>query len=387
MDLSLDDTQQLIQDSARDFVRGACGRDVLLDLDRNPGRMMRTLWPQMCELGWTGMGIPEEYGGTANSSTDLAVLFEELGAAPLPGPLFSSAVLCARILLESGAESLKREWLPRIADGTRVFALALTEARYGWSRETIRTRAAKEPDGFVLNGTKAFVFDALHATDLVVAARTDSGIELFRVDAKAPGVAIRSLEGFLTGVCEVILEHVRVSAADRFDTGDGWDTLERALLAAAPVLCAFKVGGCRSVFDMSVSYARERTQFGQPIGRFQRVQDHVIHIVNHLDAARWTTYEALWKLDKGAEAAASVHVAKSVASESYLRACDFAHEVHAGIGVVREYGLTLHTKMSRSLYHCLGAPKEHRRRLESALRLDRGQFHISEQAFASKESE
>ena len=84
------------------------------------------------------------------------------------------------------------------------------------------------------------------------------------------------------------------------------------MLAAIPVLCAYKVGGCKTVFDMSVNYARERTQFGQVIGRFQRVQDHVIHIVNYLDAARWTTYEALWKLDSGADAAASVHVAKSV---------------------------------------------------------------------------
>jgi len=370
MDLSLNDTQRLIQDSARDFVRGSCGRDVLLDLDRNPERMMSTLWPQMCELGWTGMGIPEEFGGTGNSLTDLAVLFEELGAAPLPGPLFSSAVLCARILLEAGTESLKREWLPQVADGKRVFALALTEARYGWSRETILTRATKEADAFILNGTKAFVFDALHATDLIVAARNESGVDLFRVDARAPGVAIRRLEGFLTGLCEVVLENVRVSAADRFGTTDSWDALESAMLTAAPVLCACKVGGCRSVFDMSVNYARERTQFGQPIGRFQRVQDHVIHIVNYLDAARWTTYEALWKLDTGADtAAASVHVAKSVASESYLRACDYAHEVHAGIGVMREYGLTLHTKMSRSLYHCLGAPQEHRKRLESALGL------------------
>jgi len=151
--------------------------------------------------------------------------------------------------------------------------------------------------------------------------------------------------------------------------GAAGDALERTMLAVTPVLCAYKVGGCRTVFDMSVNYARERTQFGQIIGRFQRVQDHIIHIVNYLDAARWTTYEALWKLDSGADAAASIHVAKSVASESYMRACDFAHEVHAGIGVVREYGLTLHTKMSRSLYHCLGAPKVHRKRLESVLGL------------------
>ena len=129
------------------------------------------------------------------------------------------------------------------------------------------------------------------------------------------------------------------------------------------------MGGCKAVYEKSVDYSRERIQFGQAIGRFQRVQDHIIHIVNYLDAARWTTYEALWKLDSGADAACSVHMAKSVASESYMRACDFAHEVHAGIGVVREYGLTLHTKMSRSLYHCLGAPKLHRTSMERALGL------------------
>ena len=141
MDLSLNDTQQLIQDSARDFVRGACARDVLLKLDRNPAAMMDGLWRQMSELGWTGMAIPEQYGGTGNSMTDVAVLFEELGTGPVPGPLFSSAVLCARILLEAASESTKKAWLPRIASGERVFALALTEAQYGWSADSIRLKA------------------------------------------------------------------------------------------------------------------------------------------------------------------------------------------------------------------------------------------------------
>jgi len=372
MDLSLNDTQQLIQDSARDFVRGACDRDVLLKLDRNPAAMLDGLWRQMSELGWTGMAIPEEYGGTGNAMTDVAVLFEELGTGPVPGPLFSSAVLCARIVLEAGSAGAKKAWLPRIASGERVFALALTEAQYGWSAESVRLGAKKDGASFVLSGTKAFVHDALSATDLLVAARVDSaaGVSLFRVEAKTPGVAIRTLDGFVTGLCEVTFENVRVSGGDLIgEAGAGWGALERATLAVLPVLCAYKVGGCKKVLDMSVSYARERTQFGQVIGRFQRVQDHIIHIVNYLDAARWTTYEALWKLDSGMDAAASVHVAKSVASESYMRACDFAHEVHAGIGVVREYGLTLHTRMSRSLYHCLGAPRVHRQRLERALNL------------------
>jgi alkylation response protein AidB-like acyl-CoA dehydrogenase len=372
MDLSLNDTQQLIQDSARDFVRGSCGRDALLDIDRNPAALMNKVWPQMCELGWTGMAIPEAYGGTGNCATDVAVLFEELGAGPVPGPLFSSSVLCARILLDSGAEDVKRTWLPLIASGERVFALALTEAHYGWSAEAVRLTARSEREGFVLNGTKVFVHDAAHATDLIVVGRIEGGegISLFRVDVKTPGVSIRPLAGFLTGMSEVVLENAQVRAADLIGHGGAAaDEIERAVLAVTPVLCAYKVGGCRAVYEMSLNYARERTQFGQIIGRFQRVQDHVIHIVNFLDAARWTTYEALWKLDSGMDAATSVHVAKSVSSESYIRACDYGHEVHAGIGVLREYGLTLHTKMSRSLYHCLGAPKVHRRCLEKVLGL------------------
>ena len=372
MDLSLNDTQQLIQDSARDFVRGSCDRDTLLRLDRDPAAIMQTLWQPMSELGWTGMAIPEQYGGTGNSHTDVAVLFEELGTGPVPGPLFSSAVLCARILLEARDEKTKAAWLPRIAAGERIFALALTEDRYALSADAVRLPAARAGADCLLTGTKVFVHDALHATDLLVAARIegDAGVSLFRVDAGAPGVAVRALDGFIAGLCEVVLDKVRVGPADVVGTpGHAWDALERAMRVATPVLCAYKVGACRKVYDMSLNYARERTQFGQIIGRFARVQDHVIHMVNYLDAARWTTYEALWKLDSGADAAGSIHVAKSVASESYLRACDFAHEVHAGIGVVREYGLTLHTRMSRSLYHCLGAPKHHRRRLEHVLDL------------------
>ena len=369
MDLSLNDTQKLIQDSARDFVRGSCGRDVLLKLDRDPAAIMTTLWPQMLEMGWTGMAIPEEYGGTGNNLTDVAVLFEELGCGPVPGPLFSSAVLCARILMEAGSDTLKKVWLPRIASGERVFALALTESQYGWTADNVRAAAKRAGSDYTLSGTKVFVHDANFATDLLVVARVEGskGVSVLRVDAKATGVAIRTLDGFITGMCEVLLDNVKVATADIIS--DGWPAAERAMLSVTPVLCAYKVGSCKAVFDMSLNYARERTQFGQIIGRFSRVQDHLIHLVNYLDSARWTTYEALSKLDNGMDATASCHVAKSVASESHMHACDYAHEVHAGIGVSREYGLTLHTKLSRSLYHCLGAPRLHRKKLESVLGL------------------
>ena len=150
MDLSLNDTQQLIQDSARDFVRGSCSRDVLLKLDRDNPAVMTTLWPHMKELGWTGMAIPEEFGGTGNSMTDVAVLFEELGCGPVPGPLFSSAVLCARVLMEAANAEQKKAWLPQIASGERVFAFALTEQQYNWSAHGIRSYAKRENNGYKL---------------------------------------------------------------------------------------------------------------------------------------------------------------------------------------------------------------------------------------------
>src|SRR6185295_13100498 len=168
------------------------------------------------ELGWSGMAIPEEYGGTGNSLTDVAVLLEELGAGPVPGPLFSSGVLCARIVMEVATEEQRKAWLPHIASGERVFALAQTEARYGWSPEHVALMPRRDGNAFVLNGTKLFVHDAVLATDLLVVARSPAGTgtSLLRVDAKAPGVAIRPLEGFLTGLSEVKFENARVAGQD-----------------------------------------------------------------------------------------------------------------------------------------------------------------------------
>lgn len=369
MDLSLTETQLLIKESTGDFVRNDCNKDILLDLDLLPAPMTDALWGKIAGLGWMGMMIPEEFGGTGNSCTDVAVLYEELGRGPVPGPMFSSGVLAASIILEAGTDAQKKAWLPELATGERIFAVAVTEEHYGWTEAHVQMTAAPSGADYTLSGVKLFVQDAASATDFLVAARIDGKVALLRIDARADGVSTRPLTGFISGGAEVIFDKATVSGADRLEGANGgdWAAFERALLPAIPILCAYKVGACGAMFDMSVDYSRERTQFGQAIGRFQRVQDHVIHIVNYLDAARWTTYEALWKLDTGMESASSVHTAKAVASDSYLHAVDYGHEVHAGIGVVREYGLTLHSKMSRSLFHFLGAPTHHRKCMERAL--------------------
>jgi alkylation response protein AidB-like acyl-CoA dehydrogenase len=376
MDLGLTEAQELLKTTAANFIQQEYPKETLIALETTPTGVTPELFRKVADLGWFGIIIPEAYGGEERSFTDAAVLYEELGRGPVPGPFFSSSVLGALTVLHGGTEEQKRDLLPQVARGERVLSLAVTEPHYGWRPETVQMRASLQRGSYTLNGVKLFVHDAQAATHLVCAVRTappnngtSSGITLLIVDAKTPGVTIRTLPGWMSQVDEVHFTNVQIPATAVLGEtpGQGWEALEAAALQAIPILCAYQVGSCQTVFDMAVAYSRTHVQFGQPIGRFQRVQDHIITMVNHLDAARWTTYEALWKLDTGRPAAASVHLAKAVTSEAYLKVCDSGHEVHAGVGVIREYGLTLHTQRSRTLYHLLGDPRYHRRHLADAL--------------------
>ena len=140
MDLSLTESQELIKSTARDFVGSAYSKEALLDLDRTDSGFSDDLWRQVAGLGWLGMAIPEKYGGSGGTLTDAAVLFEEMGRGPVPGPYFSSAVLGALTILEAGSEEQKRSLLPEIAEGRRIVALAVTEPGYGWDPAQVSGR-------------------------------------------------------------------------------------------------------------------------------------------------------------------------------------------------------------------------------------------------------
>jgi alkylation response protein AidB-like acyl-CoA dehydrogenase len=373
MDLSLTPEQEMLKTAVRRFVEQEYPKETLLQIAVSADGVAGAPWRKLIATGWLGILIPEAYGGEGGSLTDAGVLFEELGRGPAPGPHLSSGVLGALTVLEGGTEEQKRYWLPALAKGEHSLVVAATEADYSWDATDVHLTARRDGDGYRLNGTKAYIFDAATATHLLCAARSQDGrdVGLVVVPSSTPGVQIRSLPGFAWNLAEVHLEGVRVdgSALLGGSFAGGWDALQQAIARTIPILCAYQVGGCQKVYEMSVDYSRTRVQFGTPIGRFQRVQDHIINLVNQLDAARWTTYEALWKLDAGRPAADSIHLAKAVSSEAYYQACNHAHEVHAGVGSMTEYGLTLHTTASRTLYHYLGDPKHHRRRLADALGL------------------
>ena len=373
MDLALTPEQEMLKTAVRSFVQQEYPKETLLQIASPTEASPQEPWDKLAQTGWLGILIPTEYGGEGGSFTDAGVLFEELGRGPVPGPHISSAVLAALTLLEGGTEDQKKEWLHRMATGEVRMVAAITEAEYGWLESDVELTAKESGGGCTLNGKKAYVYDGEAATHLLCAARSDGGgdVGLAIVPTSDSRISIRHLPGFAWNLSEIAIENILVDASQVLggQLAGGWAALERAQQKAIPVVCAYQVGGSQAVYEISVNYSRTRHQFGTPIGRFQRVQDQVIALLNHLDAARWTAYEALWKLDIGREAADSVHLAKAVGSEGYYEACNYAHEVHAGVGSMTEYGLTLHTTASRTLYHYLGDPKFHRIRLADALGL------------------
>lgn len=378
VDLSFTEEQEILKSSAREFMLRECPREVVRQIDNTESGFSPELWQGVSSLGWTGIIIPTQFGGSGGTFLDAAALSEEMGMALCPSPYHSSCIISALILLGDRGGQPHEQLLRAIAAGQSILTLAQTEEDYGWGPENVHLAAARNRAGFVLKGTKQYVPDAQVADKLICLARTsqgatpEEGLTLFLVDRQAPGLSLKPMNGFVgEKLNEVTFNSVGVSEANVIGAvGQGWAILASALEKATPVLCSYMVGAGERVMEFTLEYARSRVQFGRPIGHFQRVQDHCVEIVTDLDGARWTTYEALWKLDtEHPGASQAVSVAKIATSEGIYDLCTHAHEVHAGVGIDKAHGLYLYTKKSRSFYHYLGTPSYHHKKLAGFLEL------------------
>lgn len=364
LDLNLTESEEILKTAAVNFIKRDVPKETLEALHESDTGLNEALWKKVVDLGWLGIIIPEEYGGTGYPLTTAGVLFEALGSAPLPGPCFTSGILGSLIIREAGRESQKKEILPQMAEGRTVLSTVLTEAELGWHSEV---RAEKKGGEYILTGGRLMAPEAMSATHLIVPVRTggNNSLTLFLVDKKMNGVSLRRLPGYLMGrTFDIKLESVTLPAEAIIGQEDqGHGPLLSAVRKSTPVLCAYKVGGSQAVFNLAVEHSRVRVQFGQPVGRFQRVQDMIIEINSQVDAARWTTYEALWKLDSQGLIPEAVHLAKAVASEAYWQSCNQAHRAISGISYSTEHPLSLHTRASRYLYNYLGEPAYHKQQL------------------------
>lgn len=365
MDFQLNEDQRMMQDSARDFIKTEARSDLITGWYEKKIAHRPELYAKAAKLGWLGMTVPSAYGGAEMPTFDASVVFEELGRAPMPGPFFSSGVLAAEILLAGASDAHKQRLLPAICDGSAIVVPALADSARHFGPASVETKARRSGPGYVLDGVKRYVQDAEAGTAFICAARTDDGkIVLALVDRDAPGVSVKPVQGFMIGAAEVSLQGVQIGADALL--GD-WSAVEAALTRSLPLLSAYIVGAVAQISEMTNDYTSERVVYGQPIGRYQRVQDNCVEILNHLDAARWLTWETLWKLDTGRDARAAARQCKAVASEAYYQSCNQSHMVFAGPGTDYRHPLMAHSVLAHALYQYLGSPLHHKRAMMDIL--------------------
>lgn len=368
MDLSLTPSQTLIRDSARSFVQRHVPR---ADLIRQAaeGQIWDARWyDHFRDAGWVGALVPEEFGGLGLDTLSVALIFEELGRGAVPSPLIASSVIATGLLGGSKPSEQRDAALKAIADGSMILIPAMRKPETSWNGIAATCTALTANTGnWFLSGSKIFVPFADAATHFLVTvtAPNDPAPALAIVSAGTEGISSRLLPGFIQASYEVGFDNIAVSEANIVQVGR--QSFDDALAAARVVVAAYQVGGMAELLDMSVAYSNTRVQFGTPIGRFQRVQDHIIRLLNAMDAARWSTYEAAWAIAANRNGVARSYLAGSTASDSYIEAANAAHEVHAAIGSDPRFGLTLYTRISRTMYELLGPPDWQRRRMADAL--------------------
>ncbi|PKB65588.1 MAG: hypothetical protein BZY82_08165 [SAR202 cluster bacterium Io17-Chloro-G3] len=353
MDLGLSEAQQMLKNSAQEFLEAECPDTYVREMEDDERGYTAEMWQKLAEQGWLGLIIPEKYGGVELEFQDLIILLEEMGRHMLPGPYFSTVVMGGMSIMEAGTEDQKQEYLPRIAEGQIIVTLALNEPSGRWDAEGVQLTADKSGDGYVLNGTKLFVHNAHVSDNLVVAARTgeeDTDISLFIVSSQAKGVTQNLLKTIASDrQSEVVFEKVEVpSSALLGEKNAGWATIEKVLQWGAIGKCAEMSGGGQEVLDMTVEYAKQRTQFGRPIGTFQAIQHHCANMATDVEGAKFITYQAAWKLSEGLPAEREVAMAKAWVSEAYRRVCALGHQSHGAIGFTKEHNMQLYSRRAKA---------------------------------------
>jgi alkylation response protein AidB-like acyl-CoA dehydrogenase len=369
MDLGLSEEQGLLKDAARDFLEKECPDTFVREMEEDERGYTPEFWQKMAAQGWQGIVIPEQYGGTGMTFTDLIVLLEEFGRAVVPGPFISTVVLGTMPILEAGTEEQKQEFLPKLAAGELIMTLALTEPSAKWDADGVAMPAKAEGDSFVLSGTKLFVPDA-HVSDyMVVAARTkesenpEDGVTLLLVDSKSAGIEFTVLKTIAADKqCEVVFNEVRAPKANVLGEVDkGWPIIQSLKNKAAVAACAYLVGLSQMDFDTSLDYAKERIQFGRPIGSFQAIQHKFADMIIDVDGSRFITYKAAWALQENEpDAEMLVSMAKAWCNEATRRVVSHGQQIHGGIGFTKDYKIELYFRRQKWMDLMWGDADYHR---------------------------
>jgi alkylation response protein AidB-like acyl-CoA dehydrogenase len=361
MGFAFTDEQNELRRTVRSFLESKANETEVRRQMELPMGYDPVVWAQMSDqMGLVGLAIPEEFGGQGFSFVELGIVSEEMGRALLPSPYFASAVLAANLIMHSGDDAAKKRYLPDIASGGAVATVAVTEESGRWEVGAIRTRARSTGDGWLLDGTKAYVLDGSSADVLFVAAHTDAGLSLFAVD-RFDSVIRRPLSTLDQTRKQARIDFNAAPASLVGREGEAWPVLMRTMALGCAALAAEQVGGAQRCLELAVDYAKIRRQFGKPIGSFQAIRHKCADVLLDVESARGVAnYAVRAAAQLAGELPAVASLAKACSSDAYVRAAAANIQIHGGIGFTWEHPAHLYYKRAKSSGHLLGDPTFHR---------------------------
>ena len=349
MDFELTQEQKDIQRAAREFAQAEFTPERGREYDEKE-EFPFDLWKKACELGFIGVHFPEEYGGAGMGYLENTLIAEEFCRADSTiGSAIILSDFSSEVIMKFGSEEQKEEVLPKVASGKAITAGCYTEPEAGSDLTAIRTKAEKDGDEWIINGTKTFITNAPIADYFVVLAVTDPnaqpryrGFTTFLVRKNAEGLKINKITGKFgirsSPTAEVSFKDVRVSEEDIIgQLNRGFYQVLEFFDGSRIEIAAQALGIAQGALDKTISYVKQRKQFGQPIGAFQALQHRIADMAAQLEACRLLVYKAAWKYDKGEIDPALTSMAKYYAGKLAVRICDEAIQMHGGYGYISEY--------------------------------------------------
>jgi alkylation response protein AidB-like acyl-CoA dehydrogenase len=369
MALVLTEEQSMLRDSARGLISDNAPVSHLRQLrdSKDATGFSREFWRTFAEMGFSGLLVPEKFGGSGLGCVEAGIVMEEIGRTLMPSPFFATSVLAASALSRGGSEAQKSQHLPKISDGSLLAALAVDEGAKHRPLQT-RMQAVRSGNGFKLTGDKAFVVDGHTADLLIVAARTAgsagerNGLTLFLVDPKAKGIATeRTVMVDSHNAARVVFDNVQLNADSVLGEVDqGYALLEGVLNIGRGAVASEMVGLSEEVFGRTVSYLKERKQFGKAIGEFQALQHRAAQLYIEIEITRAAVLKALQTLDGDfANASAAVAVAKARAGSTATQAVQEGVQMHGGMGMTDQFDIGFFMKRARVCQELFGDANFH----------------------------
>jgi alkylation response protein AidB-like acyl-CoA dehydrogenase len=369
MTLILSEEQAFLKDTAKKFAQEKTPTTHFRQIrdTENPECFDRNIWTEMVAQGWSGILIPEKYGGSNFGLAGIGVVLEELGRTLTPSPLFATSVVCATLINKAGNESQKKEYLTKIASGDITMAFALEEGpRHQPS--SIKLEAQKDKDTFVLNGKKNFVIDGGFANYIIVAAKTsdkEDESSLFILDKNSKGLnIIPTVMVDHKNSANIEFKNVIASAENILGSeNSAKEIIDETLDIARAALSAEMLGGALEAFDITLNYLKEREQFGEKIGSFQALQHRAALMFTELELCKSCVIEALTAFDEGSNDLQRISsLAKSKIGETFFNVSNEGVQMHGGVGVTDEYDIGLYMKRARVAEQTFGNTEYHRNR-------------------------